>query len=107
MKNLIIKNAVLGSVATVIYITLVATFLSHAQQIFGKDEPKGPFIPIAMLSLLVFSVALVGSLIFGRPIFWYLEGKKKEAITLLAYTLAVFFLFTIAAFSVVYFTSLK
>jgi hypothetical protein len=55
-----------------------------------------------MLSLLVFSAALVGSLIFGRPILWYLDNKKKEAVLLLAYTLASFFVI-ICLFSVLIF----
>jgi len=102
MKN-IFKNAVLGAGATALYIILIANFLSRAQNIFGKEESKTVLIPIMMLSLLVFSVALVGTLIFGRPIFWYLDGSKKEAVTLLAYTLGTFFVITLGAGAVLYF----
>ena|SRR3989344_3758507 len=90
MKN-IIKTAALNAGATILYIILIATFLTNASQIFGPDEPKTVLVPIVMLSLLVFSVAVTGSLIFGRPILWYLDGKKKEALQLLIYTLGVFF----------------
>jgi len=95
----IIKNAILNACGTALYIVLVASFFSYAPKIFGPGEdPKTILMPIVMLSLLVFSVALVGLLIFGRPIFWYLDGKKKEAISLVCYTLAAFFIITVAAF---------
>jgi hypothetical protein len=55
-------------------------------------------IPIAMLMLFVFSAAFTGILILGRPVMWYLDGKKKEAIYLLFYTLLVFFVVTLIAF---------
>ena len=48
-----------------------------------------------MLMLFVFSAAVTGSLIFGQPVLWYLDGKKKDALTLLTYTLAVFFILTV------------
>lgn len=104
MKNVIIKTAALNALLTAAYIILVALFLSSTSKIFGPDEPKSLLIPAAMLSLLVFSVALVGSLIFGRPVLWYLDGKKQEAVYLLAYTLGIFFVITILAFVVLFFS---
>jgi hypothetical protein len=98
MNNTIIKNALLNACGTALYIVGIASFLSYTPKIFGQGEdPKTVLIPIVMLSLLVFSVALVGLLIFGRPIFWYLDGKKKEAISLVCYTLAIFFIIMIIA----------
>lgn len=102
--NNIIKIAVLNAMGTILYIVLIASFLSNAQHIFGPDEPKTVLVPIMMLSLLVFSVAVTGSLIFGRPILWYLDGKKKEALSLLIYTLGIFFLATIAIVIILYCT---
>jgi hypothetical protein len=52
-----------------------------------------------MLMLLVFSAALVGVLIFGRPLLWYLEGRKQDSLLLLAGTLAILFVITAAAFA--------
>lgn len=100
--NKIIKVAAFNALATAIYIILIATFLTNASQIFGKEEPKTVLVPIVMLSLLVFSVAVTGSLIFGRPILWYLDGKKGEAVLLLCYTLGIFLLITIAALVLLY-----
>ena len=55
-----------NAVLTTAYIVLIATFLSQTKQIFGPEEPKTMLVPVVILSLLVFSVALVGSLTF-RP----------------------------------------
>lgn len=43
--------------------------------------------PVAFLSTFVFLAALMGVLIFGKPILWYLDGRKKEAVQLVFYTL--------------------
>ena len=67
---------------------LVGFFIYSGERIFG-DKPSA-FIPIIMLLLFVFSALLTGTLILGKPIFWYIEGKKKEAVSLLLYTIVVF-----------------
>jgi len=53
------------------------------------------FIPIIMLMLFVFSAALTGFLMLGKPIMWYFDGKKKEAWSLFFYTLGFFFIITL------------
>lgn len=58
---------------------------------FFADEPDTIFAPIIMLMLFVFSAAITGSLVLGRPILWYIDGKKKEAVHLLFSTLIFFF----------------
>lgn len=100
MKNTIIKYALANALWTVLYIILIATFFFSAQSIFG--DGKNMLIPVIMLMLFVFSAALTGSLILGRPILWYMEGKKKEALTLLGYTLAVFFVVMVIMMVVLY-----
>ena len=97
MKNNIIKNAVLNALATAAYVVAVASFLFYAPKMF-ESETKTVLVPIAMLMLFVFSAAMTGLLLFGRPAFWYLDGKKKEALLLLIYTLVIFLLITLAAF---------
>jgi hypothetical protein len=105
MNNLIIKNALINAASVFTYIVLVASFFFNIQTFFGANSKETVLIPIVMLMLLVFSVALVGSLIFGRPILWYLDGKKQEAVLLLTYTLGVFFILLLIAFLVLYFVS--
>ena len=86
----IIKNALINSVLAIAYIALVATFMNRAEDMFG---PANEFMAaITMLSLLVFSVGLMGILVFGRPIMWYWDGAKKEAVKLLLCTLGFIFI---------------
>lgn len=90
----ITKYAFLNAFGTAVYVLLVGLFINALDK--TNFEEANTFIaPVAMLMLLVFSVALVGSLIFGRPIVWYINGKKKEAVTLLLTTLGVFLMITI------------
>jgi len=104
MKNKIIKIAFFNAFATALYIAAISSFLFYTPKIFDQAKPDTIFAPILMLSLLVFSASLTGLLVFGRPIHWYLNGQKSEAISLLIYTLGIFFVFTAIAFSVIFFT---
>jgi len=103
MNNKIVKNAVVNAGGTVVYIVLVASFFFGAQNNFGQGGGKDTIlIPIGMLLLLVLSAAITSSLVFGRPVLWYLEGQKKEALSLLAYTLGFLFVVTILVLAIVY-----
>lgn len=98
------KTAVINAFATALYIVLVSTFL-----FFGSENKIGAanviLVPITMLMLLVFSVSFVGFFIFGKPVLLYLDGKKKDAVRLFAYTLSIFFAITLLAVgSLVFFT---
>ncbi|MBI5621293.1 hypothetical protein HY933_00300 [Candidatus Falkowbacteria bacterium] len=42
---------------------------------------------ISMLTLLVFSAAITGSLVFGYAVYLFLDKKAKEALSVLGYTL--------------------
>lgn len=97
MKKDILKYACINSFLTAFYIALVASFLFYVLRSF-QQEPDTVFAPLLMLMLLVFSVALMGVLIFGRPILWYMDGRKKEAVSLISYTLSVFFIIMFLAF---------
>ena len=96
----IITHALANGLYTVLYIILIALFLGNAESMFG--DTKTPLIPMAMLMLLVFSAALCGALVFGRPILWYIEGKKREAVILFSYTMVVLFLCAALAFFALY-----
>ena len=100
--NKIVKPALTNALATMLYIMIIAYFFIYVISNPNQPDKKTIFIPMAMLMLLVFSVALVGSLIFGRPILWYLNGKKKEALSLIVYTLAIFFMLTIISFLILF-----
>lgn len=103
--NIIIKTAAINAVLTALYVSAISTFFFYIPKIFDNSKPDTVLAPIMMLSLLVFSAALVGALIFGRPILWYLDGKKKEAVSLFFYTLGIFFTITITVLCAVYLIS--
>ena len=91
----ITKRAVISALATAIYVVVVASFLFYAPKVFGPANTV--LVPIAMLLLFVFSAALTGLLIFGQPALWYLDGRKKEALSLLTLTLGIFFILTLVS----------
>src|SRR3989338_3027741 len=92
----IIKRAVIDAVGTAIYVVLIVSFI-FSLQIFQKEEDI-IIIPMAMLLLFVCSAAITGFLVFGKPIMLYIDGKKREAVSLLGYTLGVLVLITIISF---------
>lgn len=77
------------------YVLLVVSVLSYAKVLFGEQEDKF-LIPIFMLLLFVVSATITGLLVLGKPIYLYMNGLKREAITLLFATLAWLVLFLIA-----------
>ncbi len=97
MRNNITKYAVINAALTTLYITLISSFIFYVPRALHlNDKPDSVFAPIIMLSLLVFSASVVGLLIFGKPIMWYLDGKKTEALKLLIFTLLTFFILTVS-----------
>jgi hypothetical protein len=104
MKKLKLREqSMLYSFFAFAYIVLVAFFMSNASKLFGNDD-KGIIAPIGVLLLLVLSVAVMGMLIFGKAIFIYLEGEKKDAVKLVIYNIICLFLMTLFYFGVLFFT---
>lgn len=98
-KKSIVQTAARNAFGTAVYIGCVAAFMSHTSEIFNGIEEKTVLVPFAMLLLFVLSASVTGSLVLGQPILWYLDGKKKEAVTLFVATLGCLFLLTVLAFS--------
>lgn len=90
MKAKIVKTAAINASATALYIAAISFFLFYGTRFFDSNKGESVFIPVIMLCLLVFSAAVTSLLVFGRPVIWYLDGRKKEAFSLLAYTLGIF-----------------
>ena len=94
--NKIMRKAFINSLLTSLYIIAVGLFFYYGTLI--KIGRSNSFLaPVAMLFLFVFSAALTGFLIVGTPLQMYIDGKKKEALSLLTYTLGFFFVFTLIA----------
>lgn len=91
-----VKAALINALGTVLYIVAVGCFMYYGSQVkLGNSNTI--LVPITMLLLFVFSAALTGFLIFGRPAQLYVDGKKKEALSLLTYTLIFFSVATLVA----------
>lgn len=80
----------LGGVAQGLYIFLVANFFQLLRGIFPKDPAL--WAPIIMLTFFVFSAAVSGLLVLGRPIFLVVRKDYKEAILTVLVSLGVLFL---------------
>lgn len=82
------KNPFLNALAGLLYIVLVVSGIFSSSSL-GIEEPN-ILIPIAMLSLLVFSAAYMSFVFFYQPLMLFLEGQKKEAVQLFLKTLGAF-----------------
>jgi len=90
------KTAFFNALATTFYIIAVGFFMYYGSMAkIGRTNTM--LVPITLLLLLVLSAAVTGFLIFGKPAQMYVDGKKKEAVSLLTYTLAFFSIITLIA----------
>ena len=96
MKQNILKAAALNAVGTTLYVAAVASFLFYAPHF---DRVPNVLIPIGMLLLFVCSAAITGMFVVGKPVMWYLDGKKKDATALLFSTVAFLFAISVLLFS--------
>lgn len=102
--NPLIKSAFVNSSLTALYILGISLLLFYS----GSNELGKNFtflIPLTMLSLFVFSAAITSFLIFGRPAMLYVDGKKKEALTLLMYTIGFFGAYTLLIITLLFLTN--
>lgn len=82
------KKPILNAVFAATYIVAVSSLMFYGSGL----APKTPTViaPIAMLSLLTFSVAVMGYLFAGQPIQMYMDGNKSGAVKFFLQTLASF-----------------
>ena len=97
------RNPYINALLAAAYIVFVVLLITYGPA-YVRDKPDTILAPMAMLSLLVFSVALMGYLFFLQPVAMYLEGQKREAMELFTKTLGSFAVITaivlIVAFTV-------
>ncbi|MDP3880892.1 MAG: hypothetical protein Q8Q32_01775 [bacterium] len=82
----VIGWALVHGLATAGYVYLVVSLISFIEKLPFAEA--SPLAPVAFLLLLVTSAAITASLVFGRPLLWYLDKRKDEAIALAVYTVA-------------------
>lgn len=90
-------QAFLHSVGVLLYITFVAFLMSNGNSLFGNID-NTIIGPVAMLMLFTLSAAVVGSLVFGRPVMLYLDGKKREAMNFAGATVGFLFIEALVIF---------
>ncbi|MFA6314851.1 MAG: hypothetical protein WC648_00560 [Candidatus Paceibacterota bacterium] len=97
------KNPYLNALIASLYIVFVVLLITYGPM-FVREKPDTILAPMAMLSLLVLSVAFMGYTFIFRPALMYMDGQKSEAIGLFTRTLLTFSIITavivIVAFSV-------
>lgn len=94
-KAKIAQVSLAHSLGVMVYVAIVAAVMSRGERLFEKvDNPV--LAGVAMLMLFSTSAVVVCSLVLGRPLMLYLDGKKKEAVTFLISTIGWLVLLTIA-----------
>lgn len=76
--------ALLQAVAVLVYVALVAWVMTSLGKSFTPPAYAGV---VMMLTLLVFSAAMTGSLVFGYPVYLAMNKRTKEAVKVLGLTL--------------------
>lgn len=100
MKNSnLIKRGLADALGVVVYVSLLATFMSQASNWFGEADKK-IITPVAALMLFIFSALVTGWLVLGKPLMLYIDGQKKESVKLLFFTGIGLFVFTSLAFAI-------
>lgn len=90
--------AFINAVGVFFYVVLVALLMTNSEKIFGQMNTF--FGPAAILLLFVFSALVCGLLVFGRPVYLFLNNFKKEAVKMLLCTVVSLFAITVLAFVV-------
>lgn len=76
-------NPFINALAAVGYIIGVVLLIFYGGPLLGGPDGKDTiFIPMAMLSLFVFSAATMSYIVLYQPIVMFLEDKKAEAASL-------------------------
>lgn len=78
-----------------LYIVLLVLVIQYAQMAVPVSETI--LIPIAMLSLLVLSVVVMGYLFVSEPVILCIDWKKEEAMKFFLSTIGVFAVITALA----------
>lgn len=88
------KNPIINALSASVYITLVVTIMTFVTQPL-KNKPDTFFAPITFLSVLTLSVVVMAFLFFYQPLQLFIDGKKKQAISLFIKTVGIFAVFTV------------
>ena len=95
------KNPIINAISASAYIFLVASIINFVSQT-QKNKPDTFFAPVAFLSLLTLSAAIMAYLFFYQPLQLIIEGKKKEAVNLFIQTVGIFGAITLVVWILIF-----
>ncbi|MBP7770627.1 MAG: hypothetical protein KA066_01795 [Candidatus Pacebacteria bacterium] len=93
-------NPFLNALGAVGYIVAVVVVMYYGGPLMGgPDGEDTVFIPMAMLSLFVFSAATMAYIVLYQPMVMFLEDKKVEAVNLFLKTIGALGIFMVVLFA--------
>jgi len=99
-KNKVVLWSLVDALGTLAYITVVVIFMNNSGHLLPG---MGEFLAgMTMLTLFVLSASITASLVLGRPILTYIEGAKKEGVTMFLYTLGWMLLFLVLFLGIIF-----
>lgn len=87
------KKPFLRALGAIVYIIIIVLVISSFESVLPKEDTI--VAPMLAISLLVFSVAMMGFLFFYEPLKLLIDNQRKEAVSFLFKTLGFFALFII------------
>ncbi len=93
------KKPFLYALVAIVYIVTIVLGMNYTSNLLPEENL---LMPMAMLSLFVLSVAVMGFLFLYEPLCLLVDGKKKESIAFFGKTLGIFACF-VALFVVLVF----
>ena len=97
-KKHILLYGLINALGVFVYTSGVAYVMFHLGNLF--PAMPGMMGLALMLMLFVVSATVVGALVLGKPILWYFENKKREALQLFLTTLAWLFAMVTILFAI-------
>lgn len=87
------RNPIINALSASAYIILVVTVMTFVTQPL-KNKPDTFLAPITALSVFTLSAAVMAFLFFYQPLLLFIDGKKKEGVSLFVKTVGFFAVFT-------------
>ena len=81
----LIQESFLSALGVFVYISAISLLFKYGDKLFGA-KPDQYWGPVIFLLLFIISALITGFLVLGRPIWFYLGGRKEAAVRLLLYT---------------------
>ena len=85
-KKQIIIRGFIDALGVAAYVTVFAWVINNLEHWFG-DVPDTWLSPVLMLLVFIISACVTGLLVLLKPVLLYVEGQKKESVSLFVYTI--------------------